>query len=92
MDARATHIFCYYLGRWYTSRSVTDRLKISRKLAYIVDSTAAPVATVALVTTWIGYQLGVGDAMTRILTSTSATAFSSAPSSTAPFLAISSYW
>ena len=51
-----------------TSRSVTDRLKISReKLAYIVDSTAAPVATVALVTTWIGYQVGlIGDAMTRI--------------------------
>ncbi|MEC8633525.1 MAG: Na+/H+ antiporter NhaC family protein [Pseudomonadota bacterium] len=51
-----------------TSRSVTDRLKISReKLAYIVDSTAAPVATVALVTTMIGYQVGlIGDAMTRI--------------------------
>ena len=51
-----------------TSRSVTDRLKISReKLAYIVDSTAAPVVTVALVTTWIGYQVGlIGDAMTRI--------------------------
>jgi len=51
-----------------TSRSVTDRLRISReKLAYIVDSTAAPVATVALITTWIGYQVGlIGDAMTRI--------------------------
>ena len=51
-----------------TSRSVTDRLKISReKLAYIVDSTAAPVATVALVTTWIGYQVGlIGDALDKI--------------------------
>jgi len=51
-----------------TSRSVTDRLKISReKLAYIVDSTAAPVATVALVTTWIGYQVGlIGDAVSKI--------------------------
>lgn len=51
-----------------TSRSVTDRLKISReKLAYIVDSTAAPVATVALVTTWIGYQVGlIGDAVDKI--------------------------
>lgn len=51
-----------------TSRSVTDKLKISReKLAYIVDSTAAPVATVALVTTWIGYQVGlIGDAVDRL--------------------------
>jgi Na+/H+ antiporter NhaC len=48
-----------------TSRSVTDRLRISReKLAYLVDSTAAPLATVALVTTWIGYQVSlIGDAV-----------------------------
>jgi Na+/H+ antiporter NhaC len=40
-------------------RPITDRLKISReKLAYIVDSTAAPVAAIALVTTWIGAELG----------------------------------
>jgi Na+/H+ antiporter NhaC len=43
-----------------TMRPVADRLRISReKLAYIVDSTAAPVATVALVSTWIGFQVGV---------------------------------
>ncbi|MFK8030105.1 MAG: Na+/H+ antiporter NhaC family protein [Gammaproteobacteria bacterium] len=43
-----------------TARPITDKLKISReKLAYIVDSTSAPVATVALITTWIGYQLGL---------------------------------
>ena len=43
-----------------TMRPVTDRLRISReKLAYIVDSTAAPIATLALVTTWIGYQVGL---------------------------------
>ncbi|MBY5957744.1 Na+/H+ antiporter NhaC family protein [Membranicola marinus] len=42
-----------------TMRSVTDRLRISReKLAYIVDSTAAPVASIAFVTTWIGAELG----------------------------------
>jgi Na+/H+ antiporter NhaC len=42
-----------------TMRSVTDRLKISReKLAYIVDSTAAPIAAVAFITTWIGAELG----------------------------------
>jgi len=41
-----------------TMRPVTDRLKISReKLAYIVDSTAAPVASLALITTWIGVEL-----------------------------------
>ncbi len=45
-----------------TARSLTDHLKISReKLAYIVDSTAAPVACIALITTWIGYQLGLID-------------------------------
>ena len=43
-----------------TMRPITDTLKISReKLAYIVDSTAAPVACLALVTTWIGYEVGL---------------------------------
>jgi Na+/H+ antiporter NhaC len=48
-----------------TMRAITDRLKISReKLAYIVDSTAAPVATIALVSTWIGFQVGlIGEAV-----------------------------
>ncbi|MDQ3191421.1 MAG: hypothetical protein M3Q58_07505, partial [Bacteroidota bacterium] len=42
-----------------TMRPVTDKLKISReKLSYIVDSTAAPIAAIAFVTTWIGAQLG----------------------------------
>lgn len=41
-----------------TMQPVVDRLKISRaKLAYIVDSTAAPVAAIAFVTTWIGAEL-----------------------------------
>jgi Na+/H+ antiporter NhaC len=45
-----------------TARSLTDHLKISReKLAYIVDSTAAPVACIALITTWVGYQIGLID-------------------------------
>jgi Na+/H+ antiporter NhaC len=43
-----------------TMRPITDRLRISReKLAYLVDSTAAPIATIALVTTWIGFQVGL---------------------------------
>ena len=51
-----------------TMRPVTDRLKVSReKLAYIVDSTAAPVACLAFVTTWIGYEVGlVGTAIASI--------------------------
>ena len=46
-----------------TMRSVTDKFRISReKLAYIVDSTAAPVASIAFITTWIGAELGyIGD-------------------------------
>ncbi|MFB6097568.1 MAG: Na+/H+ antiporter NhaC family protein [Salinibacter sp.] len=43
-----------------TMRPVTDRLRISReKLAYIVDSTAAPISALAFVTTWIGYEVGL---------------------------------
>ncbi len=43
-----------------TMRPITDRVRISReKLAYLVDSTAAPIACLALVTTWIGYQVGL---------------------------------
>jgi len=41
-----------------TMRPITDKLKISReKLSYIVDSTAAPIAAIAFVTTWIGAEL-----------------------------------
>lgn len=48
-----------------TMRPVTDRLKISReKLAYLVDSTAAPIASIALISTWVGYEVGlIGDAI-----------------------------
>ena len=42
-----------------TMRPITDRLRISReKLSYLVDSTAAPVAALAFITTWIGAELG----------------------------------
>ena len=45
-----------------TMRKVTDSLKISRaKLAFLVDATAAPIACVALITTWVGYQVGMID-------------------------------
>ena len=39
-------------------RPVCDKFRISReKLAYIVDSTAAPVAGIMLISTWIGTEL-----------------------------------
>ena len=48
-----------------TMRPITDRIKISReKLAYIVDSTAAPVAALVPISTWVGYEIGlIGDGM-----------------------------
>lgn len=51
-----------------TMRPVTDKHRVSReKLAYIVDSTAAPVAAIAFVTTWIGAELGyIKDAATTL--------------------------
>jgi Na+/H+ antiporter NhaC len=57
-----------------TVRPVTDRLKISReKLAYIVDSTAAPVACLAFVTTWIGVELSyIQEGLVQIPTEMSA--------------------
>ncbi|MCA8961989.1 MAG: hypothetical protein KDC38_15795, partial [Planctomycetes bacterium] len=39
-------------------RPLTDRFRISReKLAYLIDSTAAPIAGIALFSTWIGYEV-----------------------------------
>ncbi len=41
-------------------RPVTDRMKISReKLAFIVDATAAPVASVFIISSWIGFEVGL---------------------------------
>jgi len=43
-----------------TMRSVTDRLRVSReKLSFVVDSTAAPVTSIAFISTGIGYELGL---------------------------------
>jgi len=43
-----------------TMRPLTDRLRLSReKLSYLVDSTAAPVATLAVISTWVGFQVGL---------------------------------
>ena len=41
-------------------RPLADRYQISReKLAFIVDSTAAPIAGLALISTWVGYEAGL---------------------------------
>lgn len=41
-------------------RPLTDRLRVSReKLAFIVDSTSAPVASLALISTWIGFEVSL---------------------------------
>ena len=41
-------------------RPLSDLNKISReKLAFIVDATAAPIAGLALVSTWVGYEIGL---------------------------------
>jgi len=51
-----------------TLRSVTDKNRISReKLALLVDCTAAPIAGVMPLSTWIAFELGVlGDALDSV--------------------------
>lgn len=49
---------CLLLGN--TLRPLTDRLRMSReKLAFIVDSTAAPVSGLAVVSTWVATEIGL---------------------------------
>ena len=41
-----------------TMRPLTDRFKVAReKLAYVVDSTAAPVAGISILSTWIAFEV-----------------------------------
>ncbi|MCY4553489.1 MAG: hypothetical protein OXC79_07430 [Candidatus Poribacteria bacterium] len=43
-----------------TMRPLTDHYRVSReKLAFLVDSTSAPIAGLAFVSTWIGYEVGL---------------------------------
>ncbi|MDH3422464.1 MAG: Na+/H+ antiporter NhaC family protein, partial [Gemmatimonadota bacterium] len=43
-----------------TMRPITDKLRISReKLAYLVDSTAAPIAAIVPISTWVGYEISL---------------------------------
>jgi Na+/H+ antiporter NhaC len=41
-------------------RPITDQFDISReKLAYLLDSTTSPVVSVAVVSTWVGFEVGL---------------------------------
>ncbi|KEI14547.1 sodium:proton antiporter [Clostridium novyi B str. ATCC 27606] len=41
-------------------RPVSDKMKISReKLAFVIDATAAPIAGIAVISTWVGYELSL---------------------------------
>lgn len=41
-------------------RPMIDRMNISReKFAFIIDATAAPIAGIAIISTWIGYELSL---------------------------------
>lgn len=41
-------------------RQISDKFKISReKLAFIIDSTAAPVTGIALISTWVGLEISL---------------------------------
>jgi Na+/H+ antiporter NhaC len=43
-----------------TMRSAADRRGVSReKLAYLIDSTAAPIAGLAVISTWIAFEVGL---------------------------------
>jgi Na+/H+ antiporter NhaC len=43
-----------------TMRPLLDSLYVSReKLAYIVDATAAPVASISPVSSWVGFEIGL---------------------------------
>ena len=49
-------------------RPVTDKLGVSReKLAFVIDATAAPIAGLAIISTWIGLEVGlIGDALKSV--------------------------
>lgn len=41
-------------------RPVTDKMRVSReKLAFLVDATAAPIAGIVIISTWVGYELSL---------------------------------
>lgn len=63
------------------ARPVTDKLRVSRELlSYIVDSTAAPVAGIFLISTWIGYEISlIQDAVSSLQKDAAAGKIAAAP-------------
>ncbi|HSF16345.1 MAG TPA: Na+/H+ antiporter NhaC family protein [Vicinamibacteria bacterium] len=58
------------LVRGNLMRPITDRLRISReKLSFLVDTGAAAVASTVLISTWIGYEVGLIEQGLRIIDS-----------------------
>ncbi|NLK95974.1 MAG: Na+/H+ antiporter NhaC family protein [Clostridiales bacterium] len=49
-------------------KPVADKMKVSReRLAFIIDATAAPIAGIAVISTWVGLEVGlINDAFTSI--------------------------
>lgn len=63
---------CLLLGN--TLRPLTDRLRISReKLSFLVDSTAAPVSGLAIVSTWVATEIGLIETGYRLVLPADAT-------------------
>ncbi len=70
-SARSTRLISFFLGLFVffddyantlivggTMRPLADRMRISReKLAWIVDSTAAPVAGLSVLSTWVAFEV-----------------------------------
>jgi Na+/H+ antiporter NhaC len=50
------------------ARPLTDRYKVSReKFAFLVDATSAPIAGLAVVSTWIAFEIGLFEQMNQSL-------------------------
>jgi len=59
------------LVRGNLMRPITDKLRISReKLSFIVDAGAATVASIMIISTWIGYEVGLIDQGLKAINST----------------------
>ena len=51
-----------------TMKPLMEKVRVSKeKLSYLVDTAAAPLASVALVTTWIGFQVSLIDGATATI-------------------------
>ncbi|MCA9037934.1 MAG: hypothetical protein KDA91_22565 [Planctomycetaceae bacterium] len=73
-------------------RPLSDRLRISReKLAFLIDSTAAPIAGLAVVSTWVAFeidQIAAGLAIAGIKAEASTVFYESIPYRIYPILAL----